>query len=231
MLTLKELKVITKMPTENEVSLKLLANFYEKYISNRIYEIELENGKILTFKIENKYFSHLIGLHKFTDKSRRNKNKLLRYNKELKSQKGFENVKCSRITLKDLQEIGGRTKAYKNYRKRILNFPFTYQLLRRSKFLSYNKEIVESETKIKGDYIFVNNINEDKLHFFFIDTLEEENDSLVPITFIVTKRSDFNYVSSQEILKIREITIKSLDNNRILERYSHNEMIDNVVRR
>ncbi|MGL5416163.1 MAG: hypothetical protein ACRDAU_10935 [Clostridium sp.] len=229
MLTLKDLKVITKMPTENEVTLKLLANFYEKYISNRVYEIKLESGNIIRFKIENKHFSHLIGLHKFTDK--KHKNKLLRYNKELKSLKGFENVKYSRITLEDLKAVGGKTKAYKNYRKRVLNFPFTYQLLRKSKFLSYNKEIVESETKIKGDYILVNNINEDKLHFFFIDILEEVNDALVPITFIVTKRSDFNYVNNQEILKIREIKVKSLINNRVLERYNHKESMNTVVRR
>lgn len=240
MLTIEQLKTIKQTPDEGDISLKLLANFYEVYISNRIYELQMEDGTILIFSAENRHFPHLIGLHKFIDKRKEHKNRLLNYNKQLKSQKGFENIKSSRITLEDLKNVGTKSKIYKRYKKRILNFPFSYQLLRESKFLSYDKDEVERDTRINGNYIFVNDINNDKLHFFFIDCdnnlMEEESsetdaeDLVVPITFIVTKKSDFKFVANQGILKIRKVIIKDLDKSTILEEYDYGDMSEGVVR-
>lgn len=240
MLTLEQLKIIKQTPEESEISLKLLADFYEKYISNRIYELEMEDETILVFKAENKHFPHLIGLHKFIDKSKKHRNKLLHNNKQLKSQKGFDNIKNSKIILEDLKNVGIKSKTYKNYKKRILNFPFSYQLLRESKFLSYDKETVEKNTRINGDYIFVNDIDNDKLHFFFIDCANnligdiedaDQNDSVVPITFIVTRKNDFNFVNNQDILKIRKIIVKDLNGVNILEEYNYSEVYEEVVRK
>lgn len=228
MLTLEQLKEIEQTPSEGDISLKLLADFYEKYISNRIYELEMEDGAVLIFSAENRHFSHLIGLHKFLDK--KHINELLHSRKQLKKDKGFYNLKNSKITLEDLKSVGGNTKRYKNYKKRILNFPFSYKLLRESKFLSYNKEKVEKETLINGDYIFVSNVGNDKLHFFFIDSsknlAEEEldkDDLVVPITFIVTKSNDLNFVNKQDILKIKKVTIKALKDLCVLEEYEFKE--------
>ncbi|GEM_PF-6498811 len=240
MLTLEQLKIIKQTPNESDISLKLLADFYEKYISNRIYELEIEDGTILVFTAKNKHFPHLIGLHKFIDKSKKHRNKLLHYNKQVKSQKGFDNIKNSRIILEDLKNIGIKSKTYKNYKKRILNFPFSYQLLRESKFLAYDKESVEKNTRINGDYIFVNDIDNDKLHFFFINCANnltgqdiedvEQDDLVVPITFIVTKKNDFNFINNQEILKVRKIIIKDLNSYNILEEYDYSEVYDDIVR-
>ncbi|MGL5417079.1 MAG: hypothetical protein ACRDAU_15535 [Clostridium sp.] len=229
MLTLKELKVIKEMPKEEDITLELLAKFYDKYISNRIYEVETIDNKVLTFKVENKHFPHLIGLHKFVDKTKKHKNKLVHYNRELKSTKGFINIKNSKITLNDLKLVGYKSKTYKAYKKRILNMPFTYQLLRKSKFLSYDKNLVGKDTRINGNYIFVDNINKDKLHFFFIENLEL-GDQIVPITFIVTKATDFNFINNQEILTIKRVTIKNFSGDKILEEYIHEEVDNNVVR-
>lgn len=237
MLTLEQLKTIEQTPDEGDISLKLLADFYETYISNRIYELGMEDGTILVFSTENKHFPHLIGLHKFVDKSKKHKNNLLHYNKQVKSQKGFDNIKNSRITLEDLKNVGIKSKTYKNYKKRILNFPFSYQLLRKSMFLSYDKEKVEKKTLINGDYIFVNDIGKDKLHFFFINSAGEfaeiedveKDDSIVPITFIVTKKNDFNFVGKQAILRIKKITIKDFNEQNILEEYDFTKADDVVV--
>lgn len=241
MLTLEQLKTIEETPDESDISLKLLADFYEEYISNRNYELELEDGTILVFSAENRHFPHLIGLHKFHDRSHSHSNRLLYSKKQLKKDTGFDNLKNNRITLQDLKSVGGNTKRYKNYKKRILNFPFSYQLLRASVFISYDKDKVEKNTDIKGDYIFVNDIGNDKLHFFFIDcandlteneiTENSEDDSVVPITFIVTKKSDLNFVGNQDILKIRKITIKDMGNSTVLEEYDYSEMSENIVRR
>lgn len=238
MLTLEQLKTIEQTPDEGDVSLKLLADFYEEYISNRSYELELGDGTILVFSAENRHFPHLIGLHKFQDKN--HSNRLLHSKKQLKKDNGFNNLKNSRITLKDLKSVCGNTKRYNNYKKRILNFPFSYQLLRESVFISYDKGAVEKNTRINGDYIFVNDIGNDKLHFFFIDCannlIEEDvtedigDDLVVPITFIVTKKNDFNFVGNQDILKIRKITIKYLGNSTVLEKYDYSEMSEDIVR-
>ena len=188
MLTVEQLKYIEQTPNENDISLRLLAIFYEKYISNRIYELEMENDTILVFTTKNQHFPHLIGLHKFYD--RNHTNKLLHSKKQLKSDKGFNNLKNSKITFQDLKNIAGSTKRYNNYKKRILNFPFTYQLLRKSKFISYDKEKVNNNTKIPGNYVFVNNIGTNKLHFFFID----ETNNIID-DGITNENKDYSVVS------------------------------------
>lgn len=240
MLSLEQLKIIGQTPNENDISLQLLAEFYEINISNRIYELEMEDGTLLVFSAENYHFPHLIGLHKFIDRTKTHSNRLMHSKKQLKTEKGFYNLKNAKITLQDLKSVGGNTKRYNSYKKRILNFPFSYQLLRRSIFLSYDKEKVHKNTHINGDYIFVNDIGNDKLHFFFINCAKEEcdaeydelqnDDSVVPITFIVTKKNDLSFVCDQDVLVIKKIVIKNLTTEKILEEYDFTKVSEVVVK-
>jgi hypothetical protein len=225
MVLLEELKEIVSTPREEDISLQLLAEFYQTYISNRVYELEMRDGQILIFSAKDEHFPHLIGLHKFRDKNHSNY-KLHGYN-QLRKIKGFNNIRNGEISISDLKSAGGNNKKYKQYKKRILNFPFTYQLLRKSVFLSYSKELVEKNTKINGDYIFVSDIDKDKLHFFFIndsnDDVFEEEDSTVPITFIVTKENDLDFILKQVPLKIKSITVKDINTIETLEVFDYVE--------
>lgn len=223
MLSLENLKKIEQMPTEGEISLQIIAKFYEKYISNRIYELDMENGETLKFSVENTHLPHLIGLHKFYDKYKHS-NFRLNSRRQLSKEKGFNNLKHGYITLADLKVAGGNNRKYKQYKKRILNFAFAYQLLRKSLFVSYNKKLVKSNTKINGNYIFVNDVDDNKLHFFFInDRLYNDiykNEKAVPITFVVTQKKEFIFVSEQIKLRINRIVIKDIKTMKKLEEYN-----------
>lgn len=233
MFSVDDLKNITQTPNEEDISLQLYAEFYDKYISNRIYELQMEDGGVLMFLAENRHFPHLIGLHKFWDRS--NENYLLHRINQLKKDNGFKNLKDGLIKISDLRTVGKKSSVYKNYKKRILNFPFTYQMLRKSRFLTYNKDLVEPKTKINGDYLFVKNIDNNKLHFFFINSTniedlikegDNEEDSTVPITFVVEKISDTTFTERQASFKIKKIVIKNSSSFEILEEIEFIEEVE-----
>lgn len=232
MLSLDELLKIKHTPNEDDISLKLYAELYQKYISNRIYELHLDNGMQLVFWARDCHLPHLLALHKFKDGRKGNKhpNYLLNSAKNLKGQNGFDNLINGKIKIDDLRLVNGNAKLYRNYKKRILNFPFTYQLLRKSIFISYNKSLVDAGTDIKGDFMFVNDIDDSKLHFFFINGTNRDEGKTVPITFIREKSTDYTYVEKQDQLKINKIKITDMMTESILEEYSFEKCDESVIK-
>ncbi|MBK5200323.1 MAG: hypothetical protein JJE21_02195 [Spirochaetaceae bacterium] len=233
MLSLEELKEISEMPLEDEVSLKTITEFYEKYISNRIYELELEDETILHFQIENRHLPHLLALNKFLDRKKSHNNFRLNSSKQLTKDIGFNNLKNGHIKIEDLKTVNGTTKKYKDYKKRILYFPFTYQLLRKSVFVSYDILLAERKTTIKGNYLFANDVGKNKLHFFFINDSYDHHveTTTVPITFIEENINDFTYTSKQTKLKINKIIIKDITTRETLEEYNFVECSESIIRK
>ncbi|MCX0354099.1 PBECR4 domain-containing protein [Clostridium perfringens] len=213
MWTVDSLREIEKPIKLEDLNLKLYAKFFQKHLSNRKYFIELQNGQILNFTIRDEHFPHLIALHYFIDKS--NENFKLHKISELKKNKGFNNLINGDIELKDLLSVytgkgKNRKKVFKNYKERILGFPFAYQMLRKSGLFVFKPK---KKTTIKGDYLFARDIEGSKYHFIFINDSGVKEDNYVPITFITTKPKDFNFFNPEESIKVNKITIKNLLDN------------------
>lgn len=64
MLTCEDLKILKRIPDESEISLKLYAEFFDKYIANRFYNVYLDNNINLLMQIAPTNYAHLIALNK-----------------------------------------------------------------------------------------------------------------------------------------------------------------------
>ena len=213
MYTIDNLREIEKPIELENLDLKLYARFFQKHLSNREYFIELQNGELLHFTIKDEHLPHLIALHYFIDKE--NEILKLHSHSELKWEKGFKNLYDGDIKAEHLLSVyagkgKNRKKVFKNYKKRILGFPFAYQMLRKSGLFIFK---IKKKTTIKGDYLFAIDVDDTKYHFIFINDSGVEDDNYVPITFITTKPSDFNFFNPEESIKVNKITIKNLLDN------------------
>lgn len=212
MLNLEELKYIKETPKEEQISLKLYADFYNKEIANRIYEICLDNKVKLQLNITPSNFAHLIGLHKFLDLN--NANIYLHNIVNLKNFQGYLNIMKDNISIKDLQSVINKNgnNQYNLYKSRILSLPFTYQLIRNSQFLEFDKSNIKN-TDIKANYMFVDNVDKKKLHLL----LKSNSGILYPVSFISRKENDDYYVKNQNIFNIEKIVIKDFRTKNLIE--------------
>ncbi|WP_035796412.1 hypothetical protein, partial [Clostridium akagii] len=211
-LNLEELKYIKETPKEEQISLKLYADFYNKEIANRIYEICLDNKVKLQLNITPSNFAHLIGLHKFLDLN--NANIYLHNIVNLKNFQGYLNIMKDNISIKDLQSVINKNgnNQYNLYKSRILSLPFTYQLIRNSQFLEFDKSNIKN-TDIKANYMFVDNVDKKKLHLL----LKSNSGILYPVSFISRKENDDYYVKNQNIFNIEKIVIKDFRTKNLIE--------------
>ncbi|XZI43571.1 PBECR4 domain-containing protein (plasmid) [Clostridium perfringens] len=217
MYTVDNLKEIEKPIELENLDLKLYAEFFQKHLSNRKYFIELKNNETLHFTIRDEHLPHLIALHYFVDTE--NENIKLHRISELKKVKGFNNLFNGDIKAEDLLSVYKRSgrrrkRVFNNYKKRILGFPFSYQMLRKSGFFVYK---TKKSSTIKGDYLFAIDIDGTKYHFIFINDSKTEYENYVPITFITTKPSDFNFFNPEESIEVNKITINNLLDNTVEE--------------
>ncbi|MDK0812094.1 PBECR4 domain-containing protein [Clostridium perfringens] len=213
MYTIDNLREIEKPIELENLDLKLYARFFQKHLSNREYFIELQSGKVLHFTIRDEHLPHLIALHYFIDKE--NENLKLHRHSELKWEKGFKNLYDGDIKAEHLLSVyrgkgKNRKKVFKDYRERILGFPFSYQMIRKSGFFVYE---AKKDSRIKGDYLFAIDIDNTKYHFIFINDSSVKDDNYVPITFITTKPNDFNFFNHEKSIKVNKIIIHNLLDN------------------
>lgn len=218
MLTCDELKYINRIPDESEISLKLYAEFFEKFIANRYYNIYLENNIKLIMQIAPTNYPHLIGLHKFKASPQFTGNSLLKNTNQLERFRGFINLKNERITLNNLKLVQNSKGKfiYDEYKTRILASPLMYQIIRNSEFLRFDTSKLTAQ--IKSDYIFVSNFDGHKLHLF----IKNNNGTNYPVTFIPRSHTlieeQLNYFTKgQDILKINKIEILDYKTKNILE--------------
>lgn len=134
MLEVNDLKYIKNIPNENDITLSKIAEFFEKYLAHRTYEIKLENGTNLTMNITPNNFCHLLGLHSFKIEPIERGNRLLTDSSNLESFKGFLNVLRGNIKLEDLKNIRDSSGdyVYNKMKYRILGLPLIYQMIRKS---------------------------------------------------------------------------------------------------
>ena len=65
MYSIKELN--KNLPEVDKISLKLYCDYYENYIENNIYIIEMDNSRSFHVKVEARHVAHILDLHAFHD--------------------------------------------------------------------------------------------------------------------------------------------------------------------
>jgi hypothetical protein len=165
-------------------------------------------------------YPHLIALNKFKVDPQHIGNPLLKDIRQLEKFTGFCNLKFEKITLNDLKSIKDNhgNFLYDVHKTRILASPLIYQILRNSDFLSFDVNNIMGHSNIKANYLFVNDIDKNKLHLF----IKDNNGINYPVSFInrehTLNSAQLNYfIENQMILKIEKIEVLDFKNKELLE--------------
>ncbi|WP_338838237.1 PBECR4 domain-containing protein [Kurthia gibsonii] len=202
----EDLKNIKKKPLENEISLKTLLEFYVDHLTGQyfIYTLEVEiAGKVETHEIkllfEPSNLCHLLGFqHIFEGRADA---------KSYEGQDGFQAIQLEKLTLATFKKDKVLLERYKQYRERILYFPFIYKLLQTPSVVYFNKNQVGKRVRLESDFIFYNPENNRYIHLG-IDFHPSNPSYYFPRTFFVRKKDD--YLQNQISAEVIQFEIKKL---------------------
>ncbi|MEW9701296.1 PBECR4 domain-containing protein [Paenibacillus sp. SI8] len=169
-LSIQELLNLKELPSEEELSLQILAEFYEQLLCNRIfhYKVRHKVGEIkLHFKTSD--LPHLLGIHKIkTGSTHRGK-------------RGFPALKSGNLTLLDLKRANEGN--YVRIIYRILHFPFINQLMYDPEAIIFRPDLAQST--IDAEFMFYNTYSGRVLHLGI--KRETSTDLYIPVTFLERK--------------------------------------------
>lgn len=169
-LSVQDLIEITDLPNEEQLSLQILAMFYQEHFCHHKFHYEVRHKQrdiILHFKTTD--LPHLLGIHKIKSGS------------AYRGKKGFPELLQGNLTMESLKQadIG----SYERNLYRILHFPFLYQLLRSPDMIAFNSQLAGSS--IDAQFMFYNKYSNRYVH---LGIKQEDSTGLyVPVTFIERK--------------------------------------------
>lgn len=173
-LTVEDLLRITEIPKKENINLTTIAEFYEKYICNRIFHYHLRYDKQRDVKIRFKTsdLPHLLGIQYFN------------FGSSYTGTKGFPALKSGDITLDLLKK--SNEGEYFRILYRILYFPFVAQLMYNAKALVFWPD--KNKSAINAEFMFHDMYHGRHIH---LGTRKEESKSktdeelfYVPVTFV-----------------------------------------------
>lgn len=169
-LSIQDLLYLNDLPTEEQVTLQLLADFYEEHICRQIFHyIIRDKRRNIRLRFRTIDLPHLLGIHKMKTGS------------TYRGRKGFPELKNGNLTLEVLKKasLGG----YESTIYRILYFPFLYQLIHHPKFMIFNPQVAGS--MIDAEFMLFNQYSGRYLHLGI--KKEDSTDFYVPVTFLERK--------------------------------------------
>ena len=183
-LTLEQLCVFESKTEQHQISMALLAEYYEKYLMPRTYRFELDNGTIIDLKFERKDFCHLVGIPQ-TAKVRYEMNVKKKNPRNITLQmysgvKGFKRVRKGKIEFSDLRKLHSGYYAKEERYEKVNFFHFMDRLLTSSN-VNIIKFVELDDSKIKCEFLFHNEYDGALLHLGI--EKEEDKDNFFPKTF------------------------------------------------
>ncbi len=172
LLTVEQLCSLDYIPNTEQVSLKLIAEFYDRYLSKKqmYYRIAHQQQEI-RLRFETGALCHLLGIHHIVS------------GREGRSHLGHENLKNEKITFKTLEARNPNT--YQEQQLRMLGFHFIYQLIQ-------NPNLQEGDKKgiLRADFIFYDNITVKRAQLFLRKQFEKDSNSnfYVPVSYSIDRR-------------------------------------------
>lgn len=191
-----ELRNLSKKPKINDISLKILSEYYEMFLYPFIYNyhIETKDGdKDIELRFELDKFCHLLGMESIVKYSVP-RNDLHNY----KGQDGWDNVVNLVIDIQHLKNINKRK--FKNVKAKYVYFYLIPGLIENPMAVNYDINKVEPETNIECEILFYSNVKDDNAIIHL--GIEKSNEGYYfPRTFFVekvSKREDDIYIKRQE---------------------------------
>ena len=198
MLTLSGLVDIQTKPKLNEMSLKLIADYYESYLMDKVFSYRLENNKNIELHFKKDHLCHLIAIHKFSPERK--------LDHLYHGFKGFDRLIAEEITFESLKSID--KKKFKDYRERMQFFPFTYRLLKTCDSVYFDKNNVSGNGSCRIDAKMLLYAEFDKKILHLGIDLENSGDKYFPRSFFLAREKQKDkYIKNQISVKILDITI------------------------
>lgn len=167
-LTVEDLVTITKMPSEEDLSLQTIAEFYEQHLCNRIfhYHVRYDKQRDIRLRFKTVDLPHLIGTHKMKTGSQH------------RGKRGFPELKSGELTLDKLRAADSGN--FERVLYRILYFPFVYQLMHKAKVIVFQPNLVRS--MIDAEFMFYDDYDGRCIHVGA--RKEQTGDIYTPVTFV-----------------------------------------------
>ena len=189
---------LTYTPTADQLSLKLVLEYYDEYFEPYIYRYELENKDAIILKFAHSNFPHLIGIHYAPNE------KYGRYSDEAKQFRGYAGYKGVKNGSIDKQKIKSmflkKNEGYKNMTRKMRYFYNVHKILESPSAVYYNESANKGRknSAIDCDIVLYKIINGQYVHV----GLEKEGSKYVPKTFLIEPEPIF--VEGQVVINIHK---------------------------
>lgn len=181
LLTKEDLKSIQRKPLESELTLLTIIDFYDDFLTNKVFEFTLDypTQPVVKLCFEKDNLCHLLGFqHIFEYEPNAT---------DYSGMTGYNLIKSGTVTMDTFKQQHIRDK-YKENRERILYFAYIYQLLLNPTVILFSNE--DLNTNISTEFILYDHQNNRYLHLG-VDKHENTVDYYFPRTFFVRKKNDF----------------------------------------
>ena len=195
-----ELRDLSIKPKINDISLKILSEFYEIFLYPFIYNYHIETqegNKDIELRFELDKFCHLLGMESIVKYSVPYK-ELHNY----KGQGGWDNVVNLSIDIQHLKNINKRR--FKNVKAKYVYFYLIPRLIENPMAVNYDVNKVEPKTKIECEILFYSNVKNDNA-IIHLGIEKSEEGYYFPRTFFVEKVSEKEediYIKKQEEISV-----------------------------
>ena len=180
----EELLRLERNPRINELSLKLLQNFYERYASAFIWQYTLEAECGLQQEIElrcgKEQFCHLLGIEKIA--KRHVSSREIRF---FRGQQGWSSIHSGQLDMRSLRALDGQ--AFRSGKEKFVFFYLLPRILEKPEVVIYDPSKVEPPTNIASSLLFYDAGQSAYVHLG-LDT--DDAGFYVPRSFFVEKVTD-----------------------------------------
>ncbi|MEB6551135.1 PBECR4 domain-containing protein [Heyndrickxia sporothermodurans] len=195
MLSVTDLLTVQTMPSVTDVSLQTIQLFYKEHLCDRVFIFELDDKDrpIVKLRFSEKHLCHLLGIQYVLTPQMHGYKYL--------GSTGYTFIEDGTVTfdfLKTENKIG-----FKSKKRRMLYFPFVYQILKNPTTIIFNKSLVS--TMIDVDIILYNQLNNTYLHLG-IDK-DADSDFYYPKSFYDRKKDDHISGQTQVLVKAMRVEI------------------------
>lgn len=199
-----ELADLTTFPSRTmrqQITVSLLAEYYETQLHPTYYNFELSNGVTIQLDFHKEKFCHLIGIGQIAEKRFPSNDPRLFMHK---GKRGFQRAKNGNIKLRYLKNL--HQHEYAKQEKKFLFFHFLHTMMESGNLKVANYSVI-ANSKITCDFMFHDTYDNALLHL----GIENDPDTgmFYPKTFFPMYLTDPNfdkYIDSNNIVDIIEVT-------------------------
>lgn len=194
------LKDLTIKPKINDITLEVLREFYEIFLSPFIYTYKIERydkSREISLRFNTRNFCHLLGIESIAKRAVKN-TELHNY----RGDEGWNNIKNQSIDFKHLKQLN--KKQFQNIKAKYVYFYLIPNLLESPLAVNYDKNKVKPPTNIECELLFYSKYDNAVIHLGLEKDCFEEY--YIPRTFFIEKLKNVGdkdiYIDNQEQITV-----------------------------